>query len=158
MNNILKRVLYVSAIMVSLSLVPACTDEEWTKFERVDLEADGIDLEASYIDGYTATVPPEGATFTVTANGKRKEWGVLTGFSENGTTASWGLSYTVCAPDDEMPKGDWGNVVYLSREVPYSVRITVTPNKSSKTRELGFKFGFGYDISYLDISQEPLKK
>ena len=63
----------MSAILSALSLVSGCTTEEWSEFKRVDLEADGIDLEASYIDGYTATVPPEGATFTVTANGKGKE-------------------------------------------------------------------------------------
>lgn len=157
MNKIFERVFCMSAILAALSLATACTTEEWSKFERVDLEADGIELE-EHERYYITSVPPEGATFTVTANGKGKEWGVLTAFSEKGTTASWGLSYIMCPPDDEMPKGDWGNVVYLSREVPYSVRITVTPNTSSKTRELQFKFGGAYYISYLDISQEPLKK
>ena len=158
MNNILKRVLYMSAIMVSLSLVPACTDEEWTKFERVDLEADGIELE-EHEQYYTTSVPPEGATFTVTANGKNMKYGTLKEFWEIDTDNYWNRNFsTTCPPDDEMPKGDWGNVVYLSREVPYSVKITVTPNTTTKSRMLRFSFGFAYDISYLDISQEPLKK
>ena len=140
----------LSLVVVSLFLF-SC-DEEWTRFELVELEATGIELKKKNVLSYYGEIPASGGEITLTAIGKHKNSGVLSGvyppepcLELAGLTRNGSFPTTVC---DET----WGKVAILSDD-PHTTRITFNVNTTEKNLDYLFMFGTAYIVAEVYITQ-----
>lgn len=136
----------------SLLMFISCDDENFEKFELVEIESTGVNLSAPRGLTYYGQIGNFGGEITLTAIGKNASNGFISSihvgnFSYNVTDADMKqpLPYTIC---DE----DWGKIEIVSR-TPQITRLVLNENQTNNNIEYNLRFGGAYTVSQVVITQ-----
>lgn len=146
-----KTVLWIVSTIVSCFFMASCGDE-WEKYERVELEADGVALSPTGATSYYGELGASGGEVTLTAKGKNRENGFLSQVEVDGDV------YEVTGVDLKQPlpytvyEGEWGRIEILSGN-PHTTRMTLQKNESGHSMKYRLKFGGGYWTSDVILVQ-----
>ena len=148
----MKHLSIVLSLLFGALFMVSCGNE-WEKFEEVDLEFSCVGADMHKADKsnsnltYVGQVSADGGTITITPNGKNKANGFLSECYVDGQKYDAAI-----VQSGILAEGEWGKVEATSDD-RRTTKLTVTPNKTGRTRTFVLTFGAAYTISTVSIEQ-----
>lgn len=158
--NLNYLICYILLITSCFGLVSCETIEpDVDKFYKIELNVDGITVK-NLDSNYKGTISADGAHFTVTGVGTDAKYAILAVVTvdgerqerENGKPGDTGIPWVGTFPKLD---GVWGEIKYLTKEPPYIIDFSITPNEASNCRTFIFEFGDPFHSATITLTQHP---
>ena len=130
----------------------SCNEVE--RFAPIEFDVTGVTVNNEYnVCSFYGDIATSENYITFVAKGNNERYGFLTEFSVENESYHFSKTDYNDTEQNIIVSGDWGHIE-LTNSNPYTIKVWISENQSSTSRNFKLTFGGGYIVSWVYITQK----